>query len=1503
MLNIMRCLIISISLCLCITAHAYDPADYEYLELSPYTGNPDATWKESALDGLFHRLDGTTTGVLNATSLFNSEDGFLYIDDSIKIRSDPGHVYGEFITTGNSFEFLTTSGKNISFSASGDCEIYTSGGSGTLKLQSRANGDATFFDAGVSGENPFLKQYGWIAAGSGLKYVQYQVSDTTDWFELTREDANLLGFDIQMPVNTTDDFYVNSVGLSDGTVGSSGAGLIGINAINGTTPNMQMFVDGTQSSQIYSGGVVSENAALNGTIDVTAITGYIKRSADNEAVDMGSFELDAVAGQALSSGVNWICVDYDGSPPVLLVTNNPALINYSTVFAFAIAYKDVNNHVHITQGISNYLGLPYKVNSRFQEHEGLVRSSGLVTSEATENLALDITAGVMWQGLTRVAVGAYDGDHIENITGAGTGGTVSANNTIVLDSLMGDETDDFPHGHETCLHNSSNGNDGCYHVETATWDGTNTTIVMEETSLNTGDDTGHLHERTFTYWNYTADNGWLETNQAGGHVAIHIDVAYWNDITKNQGSQFTNYVSNRYGTAFVYVAATDDARVHVVYGQGSYTLAQAEEVSVPSELPTIVSSLCVLVAKIIFQEGDTDFYEVEYPWTTVFSSSGAADHGNLAGLGDQADHIWALTLDGTRAMTGTLDMGTNAISNVTTLDANGLITAGSLSILSGGNVGIGTTSAETELNIKAESSDAIPTDATPDDEGFLLLDNDDDAGVFSGIGFRVRSTNSARSLFGLDWTSSKGEQFLRIRDDASSKEVMRWTTDGVGIGTDSPDEKLHIHQEAGNVALVVGSSGTQYGATLRLLTDDTTGTRDGWLFQALTSGDDNDFRIGEYIDDSFSEKFRIEHTTGNVGIGTASPEGNLEVVETSGDSRIYVTTYDTTASDFSILTLRTSKGGSVGSPVETIDGDFLGRVDFLGVDSASNFDIAGQITVKQNGASGAKVPGDMYLETYQAGGALNTNQLVLNTGGNVGIGTDEPGSILTIVPPSAASVTFLETALRTDVSSESKMIWTYGEGGASIGEIAYGRTSTVGQNYFDFNIWDGDEYVTAMRMIGKSGEGNDLNIGMGTTLPAENLEIKGVAASDNNVTLRLSAGNNEAGQKGDIEFWWTGAPHAKIRGSASGSDGQLDFYTRTADGSANLTSKMTIDDMGNVGIGTADPDYDLDVTGDIRATDDVFVNDALVVGGLATFTKAVGDTAPVHTESNLVLQDSTAIEADVGGSITFTGKYTGSSYLSGAPFIKGYKLNAVDGNYDFGLKFGTRENGQTLSTKMTIMGSGNVGIGTAAPTNILHIEVPTASTQGVRIKVKEEQSGADFKALIIDGEDNTGNKAGIYWSWQSIGDTASPAVDGIYESATEAGLAFSVTDADTRFELMRLVGATGNVGIGTASPSYKLEVTGDVNITDTLELTTAGTATTNASGEVTVTIGVTMPNTGYTVQLTPLDSTDNAYAGFSMPQVVYYDKTTTTFKIRALQWDTFGYSDWTGDVSWLVIDA
>lgn len=108
--------------------------------------------------------------------------------------------------------------------------------------------------------------------------------------------------------------------------------------------------------------------------------------------------------------------------------------------------------------------------------------------------------------------------------------------------------------------------------------------------------------------------------------------------------------------------------------------------------------------------------------------------------------------------------------------------------------------------------------------------------------------------------------------------------------------------------------------------------------------------------------------------------------------------------------------------------------------------------------------------------------------------------------------------------------------------------------------------------------GGNLMIGA-VAIPATKVEMRGDAGDNENMTLRLSAGDNRASQKINIEGWWAGTPHAKIGMSASFEDGQLDFYTRTLAGDGNLLSRMAIDHNGDITM-VGDLDVDEDITGE-----------------------------------------------------------------------------------------------------------------------------------------------------------------------------------------------------------------------------------------------------------------------------------------------------------------------------------
>ena len=122
---------------------------------------------------------------------------------------------------------------------------------------------------------------------------------------------------------------------------------------------------------------------------------------------------------------------------------------------------------------------------------------------------------------------------------------------------------------------------------------------------------------------------------------------------------------------------------------------------------------------------------------------------------------------------------------------------------------------------------------------------------------------------------------------------------------------------------------------------------------------------------------------------------------------------------------------------------------------------------------------------------------------------------------------------------------------------------------------------------------------------------------------------------------------------------------------------LVIDSSGRVGIGTTAPASVLQVQGSL-----------------------------IHSTNfpyNVRVDSTEAMAAGVGGGIAFGGNYTGTTKeVFGA--IQGIKENATDNNYAGALRLLTRAHLDIFNERMRITSSGNVGIGTAAPSYVLDVK-------------------------------------------------------------------------------------------------------------------------------------------------------------------------------------------------------
>ena len=406
-----------------------------------------------------------------------------------------------------------------------------------------------------------------------------------------------------------------------------------------TYDDVQDYMNFKGDRTLLTGGDITDNG--DGTIAVTSGTAWAKATDSDTAVGK-FFNFSADNSVALSDlATNYIYLDYNGGTPQMVVATSILTHGFKQDHVLVgTSFRDgLISHFHHVDTVG--IGRMGRVDMHHREEHAVHRVDGIVTSSVgTRNLS--ITAGVLYEGISRHTTSPF------TTPNSGTADATEANK--LHDADGGFATTDVG----KTVHNTT---DDTYAEVTAFVDSGELTLSADIFISGENYDLD-----SFTYW-YTTDSGSTWTEVRG---ATAISNTQYNNIA----SGLVNLTANRYGVHWVYMEV-DGEHFHVLYGQGNYKINEAEEATPPSISPNIVNQYCALIAKIIVQQG-TDTLNIMFPWTTVFTSSFATDHGSLGGLADD-DHLQYLLADGTRALSGAWDMGSQLITNLKlggTMDAN-----------------------------------------------------------------------------------------------------------------------------------------------------------------------------------------------------------------------------------------------------------------------------------------------------------------------------------------------------------------------------------------------------------------------------------------------------------------------------------------------------------------------------------------------------------------------------------------------------------------------------------------------------------------------------------------------------------------------------------------------------------------------------------------------------------------------------------------------------------------
>jgi len=710
-------------------------------------------------------------------------------------------------------------------------------------------------------------------------------------------------------------------------------------------------------------------------------------------------------------------------------------------------------------------------------------------------------------------------------------------------------------------------------------------------------------------------------------------------------------------------------------------------------------------------------------------------------------------------LTGTTytDFGTHALE----LDEDG-----DLRVIN--SLGIGVDPSGASLDVK---SNIIVRDTDSNDEHIQLFTNGTEGvmrlrnGANWGFIARGSANNpyigaySGGSLNIVGFTSSNGSSFN------STLAQFDFTNQRVSIGTTNPDATLHINgtSAAGwDRGILLSMDGTNLG---RIVPDN-----EGIKYRTAVSGDHHWFR------NSSNATTLLIKDDGKMGLGTTNPDGLLHLNASSQVSQYLTTTLNSgTGSRIRFEHFRTS--GATGY------GDDLGTLDFAFKDSAGNEDVGVRMVSRLGGSSGDNTSGQersRFLIQTLKGSSTLTDSIEINrvgnillSNGNVGIGTAGPNYRLTVASPNTIAPFAL---INSSNSNRRYLAVTSQSNNPNLALFNSSETSTIELNT------NGDSFL------------NGGNVGIGTSSPGSyKLYVNGNTFLSGDTYTSVLYQNS---QKVLAERYFEVSLPAASGYSASYfypvyfntgfnnvnyHTGEFSIEMSSQSASAAYNSNIMYGRV--VGGGWTDhksyanvyqnyyDENERSILGIYRGTQNSY--------GYVIYLRG-GTTYKIKTDSTSVTQYLTA--ATIGSSVyaiknanhsDYSGTSTNISMLYNAISYKKGSYS-TDTGYFPSIGINTTDPG---SYKLLVAGVTRLGSGDYGTSQILSIAPGT---------------------IDFDAPGSTGGRLKISSSGYVFNEVGA-SVDFRVEGNTDPNLLF-------------LDGSADRVGIGTASPGYKLQVVGDVRI-------------------------------------------------------------------------------------------
>ena len=818
---------------------------------------------------------------------------------------------------------------------------------------------------------------------------------------------------------------------------------------------------------------------------------------------------------------------------------------------------------------------------------------------------------------------------------------------------------------------------------------------------------------------------------------------------------------------------------------------------------------------------------------------------NGANGGDAAFGAWVTGCANWTFGQDTSDGGKFKFSNNTSLGSDTFMT-----ICTGGNVGIGTASPVTKLDVFSGSGTKPDDPFSGQNQLFLSSGSTANAGLTIAAD---DGTNDIVSFFQSNQSADVGligtqsNHALRIRTNNSDR-ITILGGGNVGIGTTTPAVKLDIDQDGNpsgsvDVLRIQNSDGAGFGEEHRIKWK--IDTRDIAYIGAsyLTDTNGGGLTFATRQGGTVTETMRLDEN-GNVGIGTDSPDQRLHVCSTSHTQFTVEAGADN--NHYAMINVK-PKGTCQGYLNFWGDKFFIakegqtarmticctGEVGIGVTDPSSRLHVACEMTLgpddSNRGIIGYLPSEDrLYFGTRDSGtnyfDAVNVYQ------GQLGIGTCSPSHPLHVKKSSGNSIIASESGdnagdlyligNRTSDNDTSNLtfynssepiarIRAYRHGANDAGKLTFATQATGGNPV---------EHMTICP---------DGKVGIGTTSPQRQLHVHCSSSSwDQCASLRLSS-ENVTNFYGEVQFH---------RGTSDTSDMGLNLLVSNS-GSENLTPKLHVNVNGNVGIGTVTPSGILHTKSDDLGV--VLQTSATAHKRMQIFFQDRGGTQTGRFGNDISGGDSAQMQWVAGSGSTPQMTLTSDGYVSIGSTSSSYPLQVITNisggtnpqivardlgtsdatvgfqiasaaNWSIGIDNSDSDKfkiatGLDVGTtpRMTIDTSGYVGVGTADPD--VQLEIYDSSTA----------DGESANQISLSTAHGTNRSSTIYMGRCGFVTDTDPRysvrIRATHSSSTHYGSCIHIqthqhSSTANTWNNGIFMNQSGNVGIGNTSPEARLDI-------------------------------------------------------------------------------------------------